>query len=109
MFEMIKRLKAFKPEGYSIEEMLCLIVFAHILRAEYDNQRMPLPEWLSEGAFNRLSRVVQAKRVAALEAALEIAREKDAALRTTDEVRTQVKGEIEQMEAALEELNRKDA
>lgn len=95
--ESIRALKNFSADSLSVDELMMLRATARLLRSEYGQQVIPVPEWL-EDAERRLNRELYLRRQDELEKELKEARQARAAIATPDEKRNRLDQKIQELE-----------
>lgn len=96
----IDKLRAVSMASLTLEEAVAVLATHKAIRKEFEDQRIPAPEWLGEQIVD-LQREVAVKRVDYLQHQLRKARLKADSLKTRDERRADANAEIARLEKEL--------
>jgi hypothetical protein len=97
---MIAQLKNFVVDRLDLEEMFALSALGKLVRSEYQNRSMPVPEWLTD-QLAVLEREILARRRDELEKRLEEVKASQSGLETPAEKRERLAREREELEKQL--------
>lgn len=98
---MLQELRNFDVNRLALDEMFALSAFGKMVRSEYQNRNMPVPEWLTD-QLSKLEREIVARRRDELERRLKEIRAQRTMLETTGEKRDRLAREEEELRRQIE-------
>lgn len=96
----LEKLKSFDADRVDMDEMITLSAAARIVVAEYESNKVPVPEWLVDGRTS-LTRAIDSRRKDSVAKSLKEKKARREALRSSEEKKADLDKDIAALEAEL--------
>jgi hypothetical protein len=100
--ELIAALKTVNVDRIDVEEQVVLLSQGSALKATFEGQKFPVPEWLND-SLEKLGTEIKRRRIDQIQLALKQAQAKVDGLKSTEQKRNEAAAELDRLQKMLAE------